>query len=337
MTDTIEFLGSGALNLDLIYEVEDLEEVRSTGIDLCPGREISGDHRMAEELTRFLDHCGVLRARSGGGSSANTIYALSRLGHRTAFTGVVGADEAGTFILDSMRGVDLSYVRRVGESAVCVVIIDRERNRAMFVAPHGHECDSLDPEVLKMLSPSGIVHLSSLANPRAIHVQAELVASMEPGLILSFDPGELYCAVGLKGLLSILNRTDILFITEEEIEMLTEKGYRSGIKATYPLLYKRNSSQTGLRPFRDSGGPVIVCKQGPGGAAVYGPEGLLSSPAQEVLEIVDNTGAGDAFDAGLLHAMSEGRSTHACLKAGTWLASLSLSGFGRNWLDGLKV
>ena len=37
----IDFLGSGALNLDLVYEVDNLEDVRSAGFDLHPGHEIS--------------------------------------------------------------------------------------------------------------------------------------------------------------------------------------------------------------------------------------------------------------------------------------------------------
>ncbi|NIA08232.1 MAG: hypothetical protein GWP10_00270 [Nitrospiraceae bacterium] len=337
MTNMIEFLGSGALNLDLIYEVEDLAEVRSTGLGLYAGREISGDQEGARDLIEFLDHHGVLRAKTGGGSSANTIYALSHLGHKTGFVGVVGADEAGAFILDSMQGVDLSYVKRIGRSAICIVIIEKERrNRAMFVAPHDHECDFLDPEALRNLSPRGILHLSSLASPYGIHAQTELLAAMGPEQVLSFDPGELYCAVGIEGLLPILERTGILFITREEIEILTDMAYMAGIEVIYPLLYKRPSNQMDPRLFRDVGGPAIVCKQGPEGASIYSPNNPLSYPAEEVPEVIDNTGAGDAFNAGLLHALSEGRSANACLKAGIWLAGLSLSGFGRNWLARLK-
>ncbi len=340
MTDMIEFLGSGALNLDMIYEVDDLAEIRSAGFELYPGREISGDHEMAGELIDFLDGHGILMAKSGGGSSANTISALSRLGHKTGFIGVVGVDEAGSFILNSMRGVDFSLVRQVGRSAICIIMIEKvERDRAMFVAPHDHEIDFLDPEVLRTVSTARAVHLSSLAGSTGTYIQSRLASALGPGQILSFDPGELYCAKGLGALSSIFKRTDILFITQEEVEMLTDRPYRSGLEAIYPLLYKRPLGQNGLvlRLFKDIGGPVIICKQGPKGATIYSPNGSLSYPAEEVPEVIDNTGAGDAFNAGFLDTMSEGGSAYDCLKAGARLASLSLSAFGRNWLDRLKT
>jgi len=340
MTDMIEFLGSGALNLDMIYEVEDLAEIRSAGFDLYPGREISGDHWTAGELIDFLDGHGVLKAKSGGGSSANTICALSRLRHKTGFIGVVGVDEAGTFILNSMEGVDSSHVKRIGRSAVCIVVIEKEmRDRAMFVAPSDHEINFLDPRVLKSVSGTEAIHLSSLAHPDGIYTQSRLAGALGPGQILSFDPGELYCAKGLGGLSSIFKRTDILFITQKEAEMLADRPYMQGLEAIYPLLHKRPSSQNGpgLRLFKDIGGPVIICKQGLEGATIYSPNGSLSYPAEEVPEVIDNTGAGDAFNAGFLDTMFEGGSAHACLKAGTRLAGLSLSAFGRNWLDRLKT
>jgi sugar/nucleoside kinase (ribokinase family) len=331
----IDFLGSGALNLDLVYEVDDLEDVRSAGFDLYPGREISGDHETAKALIDFLHSRGTLMAKSGGGSSANTICALSRLGHKVGFVGVAGEDEAGSFMLSSMKGVDFSLVKQVGRSAICIIIIEKvERDRAMFVVPHDQEVDFLDSAVLKSVSNTKVLHFSSLVQSRGISIQKELANALKPEQILSFDPGELYATRGIKALSGILKRTDLIFITEEEVKIMTGIAGKAGLEAIYPLLSgnRTGHKSLGLNLFKDTGGTAIICKQGPKGATIYSPEVYLIIPAGKVLEVVDNTGAGDAFNAGFLNAMLQGAPAHECLRSGVRLAALSLSAFGRGWL-----
>ena len=336
----IDFLGSGALNLDLVYEVGNLEDARSAGFDLHPGHEISGDHETAKALMDFLHSQGTLMAKSGGGSSANTICALSRLGHRAGFIGTAGKDEAGSFILSSMKGVDSSLVKQVGRSAICIIIIEKaQRDRAMFVAAHDREVEFPDSAVLKSLLNTRVLHLSSLVQSRGISTQKELANALKPEQVLSFDPGELYAARGIEALSGILKRTDILFITEEEVKIMTGMAGKAGLEAIYPLLSENRTDHNslGLNLFKDTGGAAIVCKQGPRGASIYSPEVSVTIPAEKVLKIVDNTGAGDAFNAGFLHVMLQGAPAHECLRSGVRLAALSLSAFGRGWLDKVEI
>jgi ribokinase len=336
----IDFLGSGALNLDLVYEVDNLEDVRSAGFDLHPGHEISGDHETAKALVDFLHSQGTLMAKSGGGSSANTMCALSRLGHKAGFIGTAGKDQAGNFILSSMKGVDSSLVKQVGRSAICIIIIEKmELDRAMFVAPHDREVEVLDSAVLKSVLNTRVLHFSSLAQSHGISTQKELANALKPEQILSFDPGELYAARGIEALSGILKRTDILFITEEEVKIMTGMAGKAGLETIYPLLSENRTSHNslGLNLFKDTSGAAIVCKQGPKGATIYSPEVSVTIPAEKVLKIVDNTGAGDAFNAGFLHVMLQGAPAHKCLRSGVRLAAFSLSAFGRGWLDRLEA
>ncbi len=336
----IDFLGSGALNLDLVFEIKNLEDVRSEGFNLYPGHEISGDHKTAKALMDFLHSHGVLMAQSGGGSSANTICALSRLGHRVCFVGAAGEDEAGNFILSSMKGVDYSLVKQVGRSAICIIVIEKmEMDRAMFVVPQDPEMEFLNSAVLKSVLDTRVLHFSSLVQSHGISIQIELASALGQRQILSFDPGELYATRGIEALAGILKRTDILFITEEEVKLMTGRTGNAGLEAIYPLLNENRTSQdsSGLKLFQDTGGSVIICKQGSRGATIYSPNLSMTIPAEKVLKIVDNTGAGDAFNAGFLHVMLQGASIHKCLMSGVKLAALSMSTFGRVWLDRLKA
>src|SRR4030042_1151943 len=101
-----DVIGIGALNLDLLYEVNDLAALRKKGWPLHAGREHSLTPVEFRQLLQGLEHHGTLRLRSGGGSAANTIVALARMGFQTGFVGRVGADEEGAFILSEMKGGD---------------------------------------------------------------------------------------------------------------------------------------------------------------------------------------------------------------------------------------
>ena len=54
-------------------------------------------------IMRLLETKGSLKAQSGGGQAANTVFSLNQLGFRTGYVGKVGADEHGGFLLKNWR------------------------------------------------------------------------------------------------------------------------------------------------------------------------------------------------------------------------------------------
>ncbi len=336
----MEILGSGALNLDLVYEVEDLSVTREAGFALSPGREVAGSHEEAGRLRAFLERAGRLVAKSGGGSAANTICALAALGHSCGFAGAVGDDEAGRFILDSMAGVDCSMVRKGGKSAVCVVVIGRKmRDRAMFVAPHEGETFFGGPALRAVIEKIDVLHLSSLVEKSGLVVHEGMAAMLSDGQLLSLDPGELYAGRGLKAILALIKAASILFITREEVAMLTNASTGDeGVAevAGYLGQAARDGKTMAAYPvFAQCGGSLLCMKMGPEGAMVLCDRRRVFQSAVSVEKNIDNTGAGDAFNAGFLHGVLAGRQLDRCLAEAVGLAALSLSGYGRSWLDEL--
>ncbi len=334
----VDVMGSGALNLDLIYEVEDLTFLQQQGFDLFPGREISGGHETAERLIELLEAHGEKKAECGGGSSANTIYVLSRLGWKCGFVGACGHDRAGGLVLGSMERVDCSLVKKSGRSGICIVILGkRQRDRAMFVAPSDTEAwPEMDGRVEEYLSGTRLFHLSSLVQDEGIVFQEELCAFLRPDTVLSFDPGEIYAAKGLKKLEKLLSRTDILFITEDEVSNLTGKKWQEGAPDLLASLNREREKKTdlpGITLFRESRGPVLVVKHGKQGASVHFGKESFFFPAKKVENIVDNTGAGDSLNAGFLDGVLKGEGYHVCMKKGIDVATFSLYGFGRSWVN----
>src|SRR5674536_237589 len=109
MEHNSEIIGFGVLNCDKIFQVDDLAS---------PGRET-----------------GIISAtRQPGGSAANTIVGLTRLGVKTGFIGTVGNDRAGSLLLDDLKreGVDLQgIINADGDTGAALIFIDSSGERAV--------------------------------------------------------------------------------------------------------------------------------------------------------------------------------------------------------------
>ena len=74
-----------------------------------------------------------------------------------------------------------------------------------------------------------------------------------------------------------------------------------------------------------AGSALLVVKRGPSGCFAVGPDGTeLAVPAPAV-EVADTTGAGDAFNAGLVHALASGVGWSDALTMATRFATTIIS------------
>lgn len=302
-----DVVGIGALNLDLFYEVEELESLGLKG-----GREETKGEAFAE-LRDKLERTGRLVAKSAGGSAANTVYALSRLGFETAFVGRVGDDLEGEEVLKGMEGVDLSRVKRGGQTGLCLVVLDHRRDRALLVKPNVNDLFCVEDVDLDFISRFKFVHMSSFVADKALKAQLEVVRRLPAHVRLSVDPGELYAKRGLEDIRGLLERAWIVFITQDELQIMTKKGLKKGAEEVLSL---------GLQ--------WVVVKRGKKGAMAFGLKEVFKLEPEEEVEVVDNTGAGDVFNAGVLAGIIKGRTMEECLRFGHYLASKSLRGYGRS-------
>ncbi len=302
----MRIVGSGALNVDFFYRVEDLTALSSLTKGLRPGEEVWGTREEFERLREELEKRGELLAVCGGGSAANTIYALSRWGFETAFIGLLGQDQEADLIVEEFQGVDLSRVLRRGKTACCLIILDQHQDRALFVAPHSEE------EVLEQWRPKTQkeewLHLSSLVTTAGLSFHQRLRANHAGPF--SLDPGEIYASRGKTILKGLFSGAEVLFLTEHELKLLA-------IDPKELLAYVKR----------------LVIKKGRKGAEILGKgEGDVSAVPPPVW--VDNTGAGDVFDAGFLAGLFLGLEELGAARLAAHLASLSLRDYGRKGFPG---
>ena len=303
----IEVIGLGALNIDHLYRVE---------------RIIDDGEAVIEEAKSFP-----------GGSAANTIYGLARLGVKTGFAGVVGDDNEGRILLEDFEkvGVDTSRIRvkRGVNSGSVLCLSDSLGKRSLYVLPGANNLLTIDDLELSDIKRASILHLSSFVDNRQFEVLLKLIGNLDRSVKISFSPGALYASRGLKSLKPILAKTYLLFINEREIQELTGKDFTAG-------------AETCL----EQGCHIVVVTLGEGKELQVGKETghrtvtavsyIRDAESEYTVELeregvvfdADTTGAGDAFAAGFLYGLLNGKGLEECGHLGDIVAQFSITKVG---------
>lgn len=213
------------------------------------------------------------------------------LGGSAAMAGLAGNDEYGRFMLEGMRehGIDTSLVdiSESGRTGVTVSIVYAS-TRTQVTYPGTIATFTDTSRIEKNLPGFHHIHFSGVYQQHALRPKIEhlLNAARRHGLTASmdtqWDPTEAW---------ELLDRwlplLDCFFVNDDEARSITgESDAESAIEALGATT------------------PCPVCKSGPNGAYVLKDGRVVHIPAFPV-EVVDTTGAGDAFAAGLLYARIE--------------------------------
>lgn len=306
----LDLVGFGALNVDMIYEVDDLTDIIVGGRPCEPGAEMFCGPAEFAGVQELLKKHGNPRGRSAGGSAANTTVALARMGFKTGYIGQVGADDNGAFLLDSMSGVDLSRVKRRGVTGLTVVLLDPEGERTIIVLPNANDELTFEDIDQGYAVDTKWLHLTSFAGETPTQAQIKLVKKLTK-VKVSFDPGEINTQKGLVKMIPVFRGSHIVFITDREIRLLTGEDYVDG-----------------AREIINYGPEIIVAKLGSLGSYVLTREEEIREPSMAVAT-VDKTGAGDVYAAGFIGGLLQDISLARCTHIASRAAAYSITGWGR--------
>ena len=246
-----------------------------------------------EECDRFVP--------CSGGAPANVATGLARLGRKVLFRGVVGDDAFGRLLARTLEGEGVRCSLRFARerpTGIWFVALDAGGERSFFSPNARFSADKLVAPAdvdLGLLARSGWLHVGSSAHvlPAGQEaLRAAVAAARAAGAKVSFDPNvraHLWDDLGaLRRLCAdVLPACDVVKVSDDELEVSV--GEREPERALARL--------AGL-------GVSLACVTlGPRGALVRRGDDVLHVPAEPV-EVVDTTGAGDGFVAGLLAALS---------------------------------
>jgi ribokinase len=257
---------------------------------------------------------------SGGGQAANTAAWIAAQGVAVTLIGAVGDDDAGRDRVAELEraGVECAVDRVPGATTGTVIVLAVNDERTM-VSERGANLRLTAEHVERALAAvpdAGHLHLSAYtlldAGSRGAGLRA-LAAARERGLTTSVDAASAapLRRAGAAAFLTWVRDVDLLLVNADEARVLA-----GGLD---PAAQGRALSAAARR---------VVVKRGAAGAVWVDRSATLSvAPARRVA-VVDVTGAGDAFAAGLLTAWLAGAEPRAALDRAGDLGALAVCTIG---------
>lgn len=325
----LDILAVTAHNLDYIHQVDQIAPDHEAAVDnpvLCPG-----------------------------GSGANTICALSRLGLRAAALGILADDRDGARLARSLaeygvrQPLELTVPSGTQGTGRAMVYSDRDGRRLIYVRPgvnetlaHEIRVRRLRPAVDAALAATRIVHLTSFTGADERLLQEGLAQGLDQDTVLTFTPGSIYAGLGADRLVNILRRTNMLFLYEHQLDQLIAHSSAPRATAGSRELTDKLDTLFSWRRRRGIREPLVVAVKRPAHLARGRLSDYLSvASGRDQLEefiraetvahdrrggvILDSTGAGDALAAGMIFAFLRGRPLNECADA-AFVMAITASG-----------
>lgn len=294
MTKDIDVLGIGNAIMDIIAPVPD-EFLREHNIER--GSMTLIDEPRALDLNAALKSAGELREIAGG-SAANTMVGIAELGIRAGYVGKVGRDDVGERLIAGYREAGVQFetapTSNSTASARCMIAVspDGERSMSTYL---GANADFGTADISKsQIARAKTIYLEGYLfdsdEQKSAYVRAAEYAQATGGLV-ALTLSDSFCVgrhrAGFRQLSE--HQTDILFANEDELLALFETD----------RLDTALDALAGMRP-------VTCVTRGEKGSIIQTDTRRHLIPAAPIKEIVDTTGAGDQYAAGVLAGRAMG-------------------------------
>lgn len=288
-----DLLVAGELNVDLI-------------MDHIEGKPEIGKEKLARTMTLTL-----------GSSSAIFASNISSLGSRTAFAGQIGLDSFGDLVLDSLKnkGVDTRWISaRADRQTGATIAFNVDQERMMVTHPGPMEEFSIQDLPMDQLRQFRHLHISSIFLQPGLKSDLPEILSKarSAGLSTSLDPQwdpEETWDLDLESVLPLLD-----WFLPNERELLAMTGIAD---------LEKSIAYVSHAPCR------TVVKMGMDGARAVGADRAERTVSACLLpDFRDAIGAGDSFNAGLIHSILKGKNEQTALRFASVTAAVSTTGSG---------
>jgi ribokinase len=243
-------------------------------------------------------------AEAQGGKGGNQASAAAALGARVHFVGAVGSDHWGEMARADLadRGIDVSGLATVeGATGVAIILVDDSGENSIAIVPGANA--AVTPEAVD----------AALANIDAD--DAVLVACLEIPMESVVAAARTAAARGWRVVLNpaparalppeLVAAATVLTPNETEVEVLG-----------------------GVEALLAAGAGAVVVTRGGDGTELHPADGAASHIAPSHAEVVDTTGAGDAFTAALAVALAQGRELPDAVAWASAAGAIATEGFG---------
>ncbi len=311
---TLKISGIGNAIVDILCKVDDkfLEDHQ-----LIKGSMSLIDEEIAKKLSALKPE-----KITCGGSASNTIAALAQLGSKTCFIGKVGVDDFGSKFIQELEKTGAEFFGEKNydkPSARSFVLItpDAQRTMCTFL---GCASEFSEKDISEQaLKGSSVLYLEGYLWDREDTISAlkkAISLAKKNNIKIAFSLSDAFCVSRHKEsfLQLVENDLDILFANEyEALELSSLKEFSPA------LLSKFFSSNPKL---------TTIITRSHKGCVVFANDNFFESPAEKISQLVDATGAGDAFAAGFLYGLVNNCDLRESAHLGNILGAKIIQGFG---------
>ncbi|MGD0711145.1 MAG: adenosine kinase [Bacteroidales bacterium] len=263
------------------------------------------------------------RTIASGGSAANTIHGLARLGIESGFIGKIGRDEMGKYFKEDMEksNIKTCLLESTDDSGVAVALVSPDGERTFAV--HLGAAVELTAHDMKPEFFNGydLLHIEGYLLQNYSLIETACDMAKKSGLKVSLDLASFNVVEAHKDFLTYIskNYADIIFANEDEAKAMT------GVHPEDAVHH--------IAEWCD----VAVVKTGKEGSLIKtGGEVYKIDPLQA--NVVDTTGAGDLYAAGFLYGLLNEISMTECGRIGSLLGKHVIEQIGakisdKDWED----
>ena len=313
MNKVIDVLGIGNAIVDILCGVDD-DELQHKGLT-------KGSMALIDDETRAsLDSTVTPICRQSGGSVANSVVHVAELTGRSQYIGKVANDTTGRQFMDDMGRSGVIFESTVLNSGAstgrCFVFVTPDGQRTMCTylgACVDLSIDDVDVAAIKRSKTLLIEgYLWSSPSAKEMILQSAAIAQ-ESETLVAFSLSDPFLVDGYRSQLQefVRNHVDLLFGNEREMEELHQThGLDDTIVALSPLVSH-----------------LVITRGEFGSVAVVNDE-MFKCSAVPVEEVVDTTGAGDAYAGGYLYGFAREFPVAQCMSIASDVAGRVIGHFG---------
>lgn len=254
-----------------------------------------------------------------GGCAANVAVVLSKLGVSSRIVGNVGHDLFGDFVIAELAdcGIDVSFIGRsetMGTATTVIIPVAGEDRR--YIHTVGANGDLVGADFLSAaMSGVDVVYLGGyLVLPR-----------LQPGAVV-----ELFEAAHRAGALTVL---DVVLPGGSQASLDDLRSILPSVDFFLPnddeacQLTGEQDPERQAAVFNQAGAETVIVTMGPDGLLLRTADDTQRIPAP-IVNVVDGSGAGDAFAAGLIVGILEGWPLERSLTFATEVGALACTALG---------
>lgn len=252
-----------------------------------------------------------------GGGGTNTACTFARQGLKTGFIGKIGKDSAGIGVMKFLKEENINFLGGIsthGKTGYSVILDSKNDDRTILTHKGcNNELFFSDIKSFSKVSTKWF-YASSMMEESFETMKKVMIALKKKGTKIVFNPSSYQVKQGLTFLAHVLSLLDLLVLNEEEAKTLVSDSYERE-----ELLLKLKSL-----------GPKNVCvTMGAKGACFLDEtkKYYFIEPKHD-FEVLETTGAGDAFASGLVTGLIENFSIDTALKLGMLNAESVISQYG---------